>query len=152
MQLRLREFLAQLASNPSSDFVGLGLIFYSSFDGLPVFPLGNQAVLAGLPLQEEEEIKNYLLDISRRSSPWHDGFHLLDVRSGQLTHVAQFVSPPLDFARTTPAHRWPSGARHMAALLASTLPQVVSSVVVPTTGPIHVYQAGHLLPYGGASE
>lgn len=149
MQLRLIEFLAQLANKPSSDFVGLGLIFYSSFDGLPVFPLGDQAALAELPLQKEDEIKSYLLAISRRSSSWHDGFHLLDVRSGQLTHVAQFVSPPLDFARINPAHRWPSGARQMAALLASTLPQVVSSVVVPTAGPIQIYQAGHLLPYWG---
>lgn len=148
MQLRLKDFLTQIANSPPSDFVGLGLIFYQSLEGLPVSPLGDQGALSGLPLQEEEEIKNYLLAISCRSSHWHDGFHLLNARSGQLTHVAQFVSPPLDFVRANPGCRWPSGARQMAALLASTLPQVVSSVVVPTTGPIQVYQAGHLLPHG----
>ncbi len=149
MQLRLKDFLTKIANTPPSDFVGLGLIFYSSLEGLPVFPLGDQAAISGLPIQEEEKIKNYLLAISCRSSHWHDGFHLLDVRSGELTHVAQFVSPPLDFVRANPDCRWPSGARQMAALLASTLPQVVSSVVVPTTGHIQVYKAGKLMPILG---
>jgi hypothetical protein len=48
----------------------------------------------------------------------HDGFHLIEAKSGDLTHIAQFVSP-LDVALANPLAVWPQGARQMTAKLIS---------------------------------
>lgn len=72
----------------------------------------------------------------------HDGFHLIEAKSGDLTHIAQFVSPPLDVALANPFAVWPQGARQMTALLISTLPQVETAAVISAEGYVHIYENG----------
>lgn len=142
----LNEFLRSLAANVSPQFTGLGLILYRSADELPITPLGskNSALRAGLPVIAREDVLRTLLAVADRSSECHDGFHLLDAGTGALTHLAQFVSPPLDAAKTNFDASPLVGARQMAALLTSKLPQVAFTAIVAVGGKIYIYEDGAL--------
>lgn len=121
----------------------MGLIAYNSLDRLPVVPLGT-LIDSGinLPVRGMQHVIETLSILSSRGCTMHDGFHLLSARSGDLTHIAQFVSPPLRIALENPAQNWPLGARQMTALLISTLPQVDFSVVISAEGSLHLYENG----------
>jgi len=137
------ESLQELAANRPDDFVGLGVIVYLTLEGLPVAPLG--AVLSTqpeLPIYGEENVMKVLATLATRRSAQHDGFHLIDAERGGLTHVAQFVSPPLEAALANRSANWPSGARQMTALLISLMPQVVFSAIVTADGEVQLYENG----------
>jgi len=139
----LQKKLSRLAAKRTSDFVGLGVIAYNNIEGLPVVPLGSHLdACLNLPISGESNVMNALSSMATRGSCMHDGFHLIEVNSGSLTHVAQFVSPPLCPALANPLATWPQGARQMTALLISTLPQVDFSAVVSVDGHLHFYEDG----------
>lgn len=133
------------ASVPAA-FSGLGLIFYHSPMRLPVVPLGHQSLFQPpLPIAGADAIAEALARISVIDSPWHDGFHLIDARSVEMTHVSQFFSPPLDVGRL-PVSAVPVGARHMAAVLGSILPTVEVVALLTKRGESFVFKNGTLLP------
>jgi hypothetical protein len=135
--------LQELAANRTDDFVGLGAIFYLTMVGLPVASLGViESCKPELPICGEENVIKALATLATRRNPQHDGFHLIDAESGELTHVAQFVSPPLEAALASRRTNWPSGARQMTALLISLMPQVAFSAVVTADGEVQLYWNG----------
>lgn len=135
--------LLKLAADRPVDFVGIGIIAYSAIEGLPVVPLGSESnAQIDLPISGESNITKALSLLATRRNARHDGFHLIDSNSGDLTHIAQFVSPPLDAVGANPHAAWPHGARQMAALLISTLPQVDITAVVSADGNIQLYEKG----------
>lgn len=139
----LQTFLMRLAAQRSTDFVGLGVIAYNTIEGLPVVPLGirlNENI--NLPISGASNVMDTLTSLATRKNCMHDGFHLIEVSSGDLTHVAQFVSPPLYPVIANPLADWPKGARQMTALLVSTLPQVELAAVVSVDGYLHFYKNG----------
>jgi hypothetical protein len=107
-----------------SDFAGLGVVFYEHLEALPFIPL---EVLPReqirLPVNGLESIASTLASASSLNSGWHDGFHFVDISKQQLTHLAQFLSPPLP----QPGEPLPraSGARHMTAMLATKVEGIV---------------------------
>jgi hypothetical protein len=109
------------------DFAGLGIIFYRDRANLPVHPLVSTAVLPNLPATGIEACADLLADISRRSSPCHDGFVLVRTNTKSITEVSQFLAPPIP-ATPLPLERT-GGARRMAARLASLLDGVDAAVV-----------------------
>lgn len=110
----LRAASAQLPA----DFAGLGVIFYATLDELSFLGLDVPPVAEiPLPVSGQAAIATALARVSSVRSGWHDGFHFVDVRREALSHLAQFVSPPLpQLPATAPAA---AGARHMTAALAS---------------------------------
>lgn len=139
----IQGLLLKLAEQRSADFVGLGVIAYKTFAGLPVVPLGSHMnSYLGLPIVGARNVMSTLASLATQSSIMHDGFHLIEASSGDLTHVAQFVSPPLNAALANPLAAWPQGARQMTALLVSTLPQVEFSAVVSANGNVQIYVGG----------
>jgi len=110
---------------------------------LPVVPLGVRLDAdPDLPISGTDHVLKALGILATRGSIMHDGFHLLEAKSGDLTHIAQFVSPPLDVAQTNPYAVWPQGARQMTAQLISTLSQVEAAAVISSDGCIHIYKNG----------
>ena len=106
-------------------------------------PLGTRSkLLAQLPTCGFANVIATLASLATRGSISHDGFHLIDANNGNLTHIAQYVSPPLDLALANPSAIWPQGARQMTALLVSTLPQVDVAAVISTEGKIKFYENG----------
>jgi hypothetical protein len=125
-------------------FAGLGVIFYRAPMLLPVIPLGSRASLPyDLPVRGLAEIGAVLSALADAGSPLHDGFHLVDVESKQLTHVAQFVAPPLPSPTERFSGSWPSGARQMTALLVSRL-KSVATVGLLSNSEAAVYSDGVL--------
>lgn len=142
-KLWLHQLLTRLVAQRSTDFVGIGVIAYRTIENLPVVPLGSRLNAdKGLPISGTDDVFKVLAMLATRGSSMHDGFHLIEAKSGDLTHIAQFVSPPLDVALANPLAVWPQGARQMTAKLISTLPQVEAAAVISAEGYIHIYKNG----------
>lgn len=128
MSSPVQEFAATLlrhiALQLPTDFTGLGVVFYENLDALPFIAL---EVSAGqkirLPVNGLKDIASTLAWASSATSDWHDGFHFVDVSKQQLTHLAQFLSPPLP-QNGEPAPK-ASGARHMTAMLSTRVEGIV---------------------------
>lgn len=137
------QLLRYAAPKLASDFAGLGIVFYDSLTALPYLQL---EVSGGerfeLPVAGLEPISELLARTARRSSLWHDGFHFLHEGSGSLTHLCQFIAPPLPMA--TDAIPRASGARHMTALLASNVAGIAAIGLLTNEGAASIYEAGRL--------
>jgi hypothetical protein len=135
--------LKEVRVRSSPSFSGLGLILYAPPMRLPVVSLGDQSLFQPqLPVREIETIAEVLARISTLESPWHDGFHLIDARAAEMTHVSQFFSPPLDRAQSLRVSAMPIGARQMSAMLGSMLPIVECTALLTKRGDSLVFRAG----------
>ncbi|MBI5269679.1 MAG: hypothetical protein HY856_08390 [Burkholderiales bacterium] len=131
------------AAKLAGDFAGLGVVFYYSLAALPHLQL--EVVGDGrfdLPVVGLEAIGELLARTARRSSPWHDGFHLVHAGSGALTHLCQFIAPPLPGAADAAPRA--GGARHMTALLASKVAGVAAVGLLTHERTASIYEAGRL--------
>lgn len=121
------------------DFSGIGIVLYVPPLTLPTISLRSiDNLVVRIPLASDE-VASFLASISGKSSPWHDGFHLVDSRTFSLTHIAQFVAAPLG---ATHMQLQIGGARHMTALLASQVAGVTSTAILATDGRASVYENG----------
>jgi hypothetical protein len=112
--------LRAIAAQRPSDFTGLGIVFYEHLDALPHIQLAlPPQIPMSLPVSGLEAMASALAFASRTSSGCHDGFHFVDVSSRCLTHLAQYLSPPLP-PQNSPTPK-ASGARHMTAYLATRI-------------------------------
>lgn len=126
-------------------FSGAGLVFYSHLEGLPSTPLGNRtATTPDLPVFGIEGIARVLASVSDHASPWHDGFHMIDMSSKTLTYLSQYLAPSLRGLSKLPDGR-PHGARQMTALLSSTIPGIAYVGILSTNAEIIVYENGSIL-------
>lgn len=135
--------LQHAAPRLASDFAGLGVVFYETLAALPHLQLevrGDERF--DLPVAGLVPISGLLARAARRSSPWHDGFHFVHVGSGALTHLCQFIAPPIpDPSEVRPRA---GGARHMTALLASSVPGIVAIGLLTHDREASIYEAGSL--------
>ena len=141
--------LGQVQANATHAFSGLGLIFYSSLADLPIVALGDQSLFPRtLPVADRQTLASLLAEISTFSSPWHDGFHLIDANSFALTHISQFLSPPVEFLCQSNSQGLPIGARHMAAMAGSRIASVSYTALLSNKGVPAVFQRGRSLCRG----
>lgn len=134
--------LAKINLSRSSSFTGIGVVFYSELKELPSVALGNSTTSRPrLPILGFDAIVRTLVKVSDISSPWHDGFHMIEMQSKTLTHLSHFLSPSLDSMPQLPDNR-PSGARQMTALIVSMIDGVDYVGVIGTTGEIIMYRDG----------
>jgi len=137
--------LEQIKRLRSKSFSGIGIVFYSHLEKLPTVPLGHlSAIKPDLPVFGIETISRILAKVSDRASPWHDGFHMIDIQSQSLTHLSQFLAPPLKGLAHLPDDL-PSGARQMTALLASLVPGITYVGVLSMGNEVFVYKNGRAL-------
>jgi len=137
--------LEQIKKLRSESFSGVGLVFYFRLDELPSMPLGRQnAMKPDLPIFGVEAISRILAKVSDHESPWHDGFHMIDMESQSLTHLSQFLAPPLKGSAQISEDR-PSGARQMTALLTSLVPGIAFVGVLSMGNDVVVYKNGKIL-------
>ncbi|WP_150601535.1 hypothetical protein [Pseudomonas fluorescens] len=69
---------------------------------------------------------------------------MIDMKSQTLTHLSQFLAPPLEVLARLPEDR-PNGARQMTALLTSLIPGITYVGVLSTGDEIVVYENGKIL-------
>lgn len=135
--------LTLAATQLSDDFSGLGIVFYDSLAELPFLPLdvsGGENI--DLPVSGLDAVCDVLVRTAKKSSHWHDGFHFVHAGSLSLTHLCQFVAPPLpDDGDELPRA---SGARHMTALLASQVIGIVTVGLLTQEQVVSIYESGKL--------
>jgi len=142
------DLLERTAEHRPADFGGLGVVFYWHLEALPRLALGDQDHLVpALPVSGLGAIASTLAGISSVSSPWHDGFHLVDLSGPALTHASQYLAPPIDLLGATDIGlSRATGARHMTALLVSQLEGVACVGLLTTHGEATVFERGLLVP------
>ena len=136
--------LRNTAPRLASDFAGLGIVFYDSLAALPHLRLevgGDERF--DLPVFGLEPICEVFARTARQSSAWHDGFHFVCAGTTTLTHLCQFIAPPLPGGVTDAAPR-ASGARHMTALLASKVAGIAAIGLLTHERAASIYEAGRL--------
>lgn len=145
--------LEQIAKRRPADFCGLGVVFYRQLDALPMLPLGDQDHFdLALPISGADAIASALAYISGASSPWHDGFHLVGLNGPTLTHVSQYLAPPIGTRGAAGlGSQRPTGARHMTALLVSQLQGIACVGLLTNHAEATVFERG-LLNIGGRKQ
>ena len=124
-------------SIPESDFCGVGLLVCSDPSALPRLPLAG-----ALEPQPGADVVAAICRASMRSSA-HDGFHVLSP-DWTLTHTNQYIAPPVPPDLRPVVGRPDFGARHMSALLASRLPEVICAGVLNTRNRVLIFTDGGL--------
>lgn len=121
---------SDLSKEKSPDFSGLGLLFYRPGFLPPTASLAPDVSSLDLPTKNFRQSAELLHQICRPVSPFHDGFHLVNADSLAITHVCQFLSPPVPDQSHPIANSQPIGARFMAAYLCSMLPSVAAAATL----------------------
>lgn len=140
--------LRSTKARSTSGFTGLGVIFYSNLESLPHTSLGDLSTpRPRLPVSGIDAIAEVLARVAEVQSPWHDGFHLVDVAQEKLTHLSQFLSPDLGRASELSAMHRPFGARQMASLLTSKLAGIARVGLITPSGEMSYFAMGvhHML-------
>ena len=139
--------LSHVAANRPVDFAGTGVVFYENLTSLPFLQLGG-AGTGGPPVNPAEaDLETTLRELARLSSPWHDGFHFVEASSFALTHVAQFVSPPIP-ANLVKVQG--TGARFMTAQLSSLVPGIICVGLISHEGQASIFVNGGLIRVKGS--
>lgn len=138
---RAEQVLRAVADLRSEDFAGVGVVFYECLAQLPHLQLTNGSVKADPERFADVDLASALSSLSAIGSPLHDGFHFVDARSWHLTHLSQFISPPIPHNAEQQLHG--AGARLMAALLASLQPGIVCVGLVSQGGEVHLFSRGN---------
>lgn len=138
---KAEQVIRAIAYLRNQDFSGVGIVFYEHLAHLPHLQLTNSSLITDPSRFAEVDLAIALSSISVMSSPLHDGFHFVDAHSWQLTHLSQFISPPIPSDAAQRFHG--TGARLMAALLASLLPGIVGVGLVTQGGEIHMFSHGN---------
>lgn len=136
--------MRMVAAKLPSDFSGLGVVFYRSLHALPHTPLTLPREEApSLPVDGAAEVALSLARAGSKSSSHHDGFHFVHLVSLRLTHLSQYVSPPIpQRLASVPVG---GGARHMTAILASQVEGITSVGLLTQRGQIALYEGGELI-------
>lgn len=139
----IADLLRSVAALRSARFTGLGVIFYQDLKMLSYAPLEvHQRESIPMPIVGIEQIASMLVGFSEVDSPWHDGFHFIELATMSLTHLAQFISPPIPpVASLLPKAK---GARQMAAALACSVEGILAVGLVSRTGEPSIYPHIHL--------
>lgn len=129
-----------VANNRDSNFSGIGVVFYSSLDNLPYLQLAGDSKKRDAIMLEGRDIIIALSLASNVGSPFHDGFHFVDVNTWKITHISQYISPPILPNKILNFHG--SGARVMSAYLASLIPGIACAGVVSQSGYVQLFLEG----------
>jgi hypothetical protein len=95
---------------------------------------------------DRQQVVFALLSAADTSSKWHDGFHFVCSATGALTHMSQFIAPPVSVSSSFAAAEWPTGARQAAAVMASQVPGVDCVGLVGLMGAVSIYVKGQSEP------
>ncbi len=130
-----KEILLKIEDKVGDEFSGIGIVLYSDLEGIPIFPLNSFNFNAG-----DDDLVSTFVEISKVSSPHHDGFNFIS-SSFKLTHTSQYFSPPIE--RSVEVERSkPFGGRYMAALFGSIIKNVLMTGIVTKSNGVIIFQNG----------
>lgn len=117
IQNKFSEFLLSIDKNKTNDFSGVGLIVYDTAKKNHIEYTSLKPV--DRPPQkmyiDSKEALDYILEISKKDHPLHDGFHFIN-QEGAIDYVSQLVGVKIyNDINLHNVH----GARHASAVLTS---------------------------------
>ena len=142
IEVAFQQLLADLSNNQDAHFSGIGLILYNNRDQLASYhcALASNTPLANNLKLGNQNLLDYLNKISSCQHPYHDGFHFIDSQ-GYLTHVAQFVAPPIT---NQLRNLGKNGARTFCSQCSSAIEGVLLVGSVSSSRKITLFQAGKI--------
>ena len=132
--------LTEIYCKSSKEFTGLGIVFYKSLNNLPYLTLHEKKLSSDLCFSDPIET---LLKISERSSPYHDGFHFINIQTMEITHISQYISPPVGLIDNLNLENIiPCGAREMTAFLTSKIDGILCVGLISSDKIIKIFKNG----------
>lgn len=133
-QDEFRNLLYEIKFNSSFDFSGIGIVVCDSPPDLPIISLRDTTPdMTG-------SVAQVLSRLSIHKSTYHDGFHILN-KKGELTHVAQYFSPPIVQEACFDKSRL-VGGRFVAALFGSAISSVIMTGIVSEGHGLSIFKNG----------
>lgn len=143
-KIRAARLLRIISDSGSIDFAGAGLIIYRDIRALAHIALRDNSLDAEFKNSVgEQAVANAIKNIANINSPWHDGFLFIRSDDFELTHIAQYVSPPIPRGIKFTASGF--GARRMTAVLSSLVTGIELTVVLSRHGEVMVFERGEKL-------
>lgn len=140
LENQISDSLIEICSNSSKGFSGLGVIFYKSLNNLPYLTLHEEKLPSNLCFGN---LIKTLLKISDYSSPYHDGFHFIDTQTMEITHISQYISPPVELINDLNLETIiPCGAREMTAFLTSKIHGILYVGLISSDKMIKIFKNG----------
>ena len=133
--IKFEQLLKDIYKGSTDDFSGIGLILYKDKAKIPTFPLSIEN-----PNLPKENLVEALINISKLSSKFHDGFHLIS-SDFKLTDISQYFSPPI-VGEVFVDRSKVFGGRYMAALFGSLIEGVELTGIATATNGIVIFQKG----------
>lgn len=123
-----QKMLKEIKDRKIEDFSGVGLVLYDSkyLRHIPFCPLRPSSKCPRGISISKGNMMDMLADISKRSHPWHDGYHFLNEK-GELTHISQYLATPLN-KNVAPNELY--GTRHLSAQLGSHINGIIAIGIV----------------------
>lgn len=142
IEILFKELIFQINPEENIAFSGIGLLLYNNSNSLRQYHC-NLAEGSGIPNLQmgSPELIQYLINISSLYHPCHDGFHFIN-QEGYLTHVAQFLSPPINRECVNIRGQ---GARTLCSLNGSLIKGVLMTAIISSKGDIYFFKNGHVL-------
>jgi hypothetical protein len=143
LEQQFTDLLEALSETTDSNFSGAGIILYDNPTQLANYhcDLVKNAIIPNDLKLGSTALLSYLIKISSYQHPYHDGFHFINSQ-GLLTHVAQFVSPPIS---TQLRNLGANGARTFCSQCSSSIEGVLMIGSVSSSRKISVFQNGKIL-------
>jgi len=131
----LQELLNEVRGAGGELFSGIGVLVSNAPDDLPVMSLR-----PAIDLPNDISTTKILTEISRSTSEYHDGFHVIS-SDFRVLRLSVYFSPPIvhEAAAGPRVHR---GGRYWAALFGSALPAVLAAGVASTHYGVAVFEGG----------
>lgn len=133
-QSEFRNILHEVWLKSSTDFSGMGIILCDNAAKLPILNLRDTTPDMSGTLIE------LLIKLSSKISEYHDGFHILNGK-GELTHAAQYFSPPIERRSYFDRSRL-VGGRFVAALFGSAIPEVTMTGIISEGNGLSIFENG----------
>ena len=138
-QNEFRSLLYEVWSKSSADFSGIGIVVCDDATDLPIVNLRDtEPDIAGT-------LEEVLVKLSSNKSRYHDGFHVLNTK-GELTHAAQYFSPPIVREASFDKLRL-VGGRFVAALFGSAITGVAMTGIVSDGHGLSIFKNGEEVHY-----
>lgn len=140
LESQISDALIEICHNSNIEFTGLGIIFYKSLNNLPYLTLHENKLSSDVCFSD---LIKTLLKISEYSSPYHDGFHFIDVQTMEITHISQYISPPVELINDLNLEAIiPCGAREMTAFLTSKINGILYVGLISSDKIIKIFKNG----------
>lgn len=135
LTIRLQELLNEVRSAGGGLFSGIGVLVSNAPDDLPIMPLR-----PAFDRSNDICTTKILTEISRFTSDYHDGFHVLS-SDFRVLRLSVYFSPPI-VHEAAAGPRVHGGGRYWAALFGSALPSVLAAGVASAHYGVAVFEGG----------